>query len=147
MLGHPNTVMGLADGGAHYGLICDASFPTYLLQRWARDARDDQRLPLPLAIAELTSKAAATVGMADRGRIAEGWKADINVIDLDALRLHVPRVAYDLPAGGKRMQQASDGYVATIVSGEITYLDGEHTGALPGRLVRRSRAQPLEHAA
>lgn len=147
MLGHPNTVMGLADGGAHYGLICDASFPTYLLQRWARDARDDQRLPLPLAIAELTSKAAATVGMADRGRIAEGWKADINVIDLDALRLHVPRVAYDLPAGGKRMQQASDGYVATIVSGEITYLDGEHTGALPGRLVRRSAAQPLERAA
>jgi N-acyl-D-aspartate/D-glutamate deacylase len=85
--------------------------------------------------------------MADRGRIAEGWKADINVIDLDALRLHVPRVAYDLPAGGKRMQQASDGYVATIVSGEITYLDGEHTGALPGRLVRRLRAQPLERAA
>ena len=147
MLGHPNTVMGLADGGAHYGLICDASFPTYLLQRWARDAREDQRIPLPLAIAELTSKAAATVGMIDRGRIAEGMKADLNVIDLDALKLHVPRVAYDLPAGGKRMQQKSDGYVATIVSGEITYLNGEHTGALPGRLVRRSGAQPSSRAA
>ena len=147
MLGHPNTVMGLADGGAHYGLICDASFPTYLLQRWARDAREDQRIPLPLAIAELTSKAAATVGMIDRGRIAEGMKADLNVIDLDALKLHVPRVAYDLPAGGKRMQQKSDGYVATVVSGQITYLNGEHTGALPGRLVRRSSAQPSKRAA
>jgi N-acyl-D-amino-acid deacylase len=147
MLGHPNTVMGLADGGAHYGLICDASFPTYLLQRWSRDARDDQRIPLPLAIAELTSKAAATVGMADRGRIAEGMKADLNVIDFDALKLHVPRVAYDLPAGGKRMQQKSEGYVATVVSGEITYLNGEHTGAFPGRLVRRSGPQPSKRAA
>lgn len=147
MLGHPNTVMGLADGGAHYGLICDASFPTYLLQRWSRDAREDQRIPLPLAIAELTSKAAATVGMIDRGCIAEGMKADLNVIDLDALKLHVPRVAYDLPAGGKRMQQKSEGYVATIVSGEITYLNGEHTGALPGRLVRRSGPQPSKRAA
>lgn len=147
MLGHPNTVMGLADGGAHYGLICDASFPTYLLQRWARDASEEQRIPLPLAIAELTSKAAATVGMTDRGHIAEGMKADLNVIDLDALNLHVPRVAYDLPAGGKRMQQKSDGYVATIVSGEITYRDGEHTGALPGRLVRRSADQPSKRAA
>ncbi|MDO9361386.1 MAG: amidohydrolase family protein [Sphingopyxis sp.] len=147
MLGHPNTIMGLADGGAHYGLICDASFPTYLLQRWSRDAREDQRIPLPLAIAELTSKAAATVGMIDRGCIAEGMKADLNVIDLDALKLHVPRVAYDLPAGGKRMQQKSEGYVATIVSGEITYLNGEHTGALPGRLVRRSGPQPSKRAA
>ncbi|HET6536487.1 MAG TPA: amidohydrolase family protein [Sphingopyxis sp.] len=148
MLGHPNTVMGLADGGAHYGLICDASFPTYLLQRWVRDAREDQRIPLPLAIAELTSKAAATVGMTDRGRIAIGWKADLNIIDLDALRLHVPRVAYDLPAGGKRMQQKCDGFSATIVSGQITYRDGEHMGAYPGRLVRRADApQPLQHAA
>lgn len=148
MLGHPNTVMGLADGGAHYGLICDASFPTYLLQRWVRDAREDQRIPLPLAIAELTSKAAATVGMTDRGRIAVGWKADLNIIDLDALRLHVPRVAYDLPAGGKRMQQKCDGFSATIVSGQITYRDGEHMGAYPGRLVRRADApQPLQHAA
>ncbi|WP_428685469.1 N-acyl-D-amino-acid deacylase family protein [Sphingopyxis sp.] len=147
MLGHPNTVMGLADGGAHYGLICDASFPTYLLQRWVRDARDEQRIPLPLAIAELTSKAAATVGMTDRGRIAPGYKADINIIDFNALTLHVPRVAYDLPAGGKRMQQVADGYVATIVSGEITYQDGKHTGALPGRLVRRTDARPLERAA
>lgn len=139
MLGHPNTVMGLADGGAHYGLICDASFPTFLLQRWARDAAEEERIPLPKAIAELTSKPAAAVGLTDRGRIAEGWKADMNVIDLDALRLHVPQVSYDLPAGGRRMHQKADGYAATIVSGEITYLGGKATGALPGRLVRRGR--------
>ncbi len=141
MLGHPRTVMALADGGAHYGLICDASFPTFLLQRWVRDAEESQKLPLPLAIAELTGKSAATVGLTDRGRIATGWKADLNVIDLDALRLHVPRVAYDLPAGGKRMQQSSSGYVATIVSGVVTYEHGKPTGALPGRLVRRQNVR------
>jgi N-acyl-D-amino-acid deacylase len=141
MLGHPNTVMGLADGGAHYGIICDASFPTYLLQRWSRDADAAERLALPKAIAEMTSKAAATVGFADRGRLAVGMKADINVIDIDALTLHVPHIIYDLPAGGKRMHQKADGYVATIKSGVVTYRGGEPTGALPGRLVRRGQAQ------
>ncbi|MDE2562006.1 MAG: amidohydrolase family protein [Sphingomonadales bacterium] len=137
MLGHPDTLVGLADGGAHYGLICDASFPTYFLQRWARDAAEDERIPLAEAIAELTSRPAAAVRLTDRGRIAEGMKADLNVIDLDALDLHMPVVAYDLPAGGKRMRQAAEGYVATIVSGVVTYRDGQPTGALPGRLVRR----------
>lgn len=137
MLGHPNTLMALADGGAHYGLICDASFPTYFLQRWVRDAAPDEAIDLPDAIAELTGKAAALVGLSDRGRIAVGMKADLNVIDLDALKLHVPTIEYDLPAGGKRMHQRADGVVATIVSGQVTYRNGQHTGALPGRLVRR----------
>lgn len=140
MLGHPDTLMALADGGAHYGLICDASFPTYFLQRWVRDAEEDQRIPLADAIAELTSRPAAAVGMTDRGRLATGLKADINLIDFEALRLHVPTIKYDLPAGGKRMHQAADGFVATIVSGEVTYERGEPTGALPGRLVRRGKA-------
>ena len=138
MLGHASTVMALADGGAHYGLICDASFPTYYLQRWSRDASDAERIALPQAIAELTSKPAALIGMTDRGRIAVGMKADLNVIDLSGLKLHVPTIEYDLPGGGKRMQQKSDGIAVTIVSGQVTYRDGQHTGALPGRLVRRS---------
>lgn len=138
MLGHPSTVMALADGGAHYGLICDASFPTFYLQRWVRDASEAERIPLPHAIAELTSKPAELIGMTDRGRIAVGMKADLNVIDLATLRLKVPTIAYDLPAGGKRMQQGAEGILATIVSGVVTYRDGQHTGALPGRLVRRT---------
>ena len=138
MLGHPSTVMALADGGAHYGLICDASFPTFYLQRWARDASEAERIPLPQAIAELTAKPAALIGMTDRGMIAVGMKADLNVIDLAALKVKVPTIAYDLPAGGKRMQQGAEGISATIVSGVVTYRDGQHTGALPGRLVRRT---------
>lgn len=141
MLGHPDTVMALADGGAHYGLICDSSFPTYFLQRWARDADEHERIELPKAIAELTSKTAATVGLTDRGLLAPGMKADINVIDFDGLQLRAPEIVYDLPAGGKRMLQKVDGIVATIVNGRITYRNGEHTGELPGRLVRRSALQ------
>jgi N-acyl-D-aspartate/D-glutamate deacylase len=144
MLGHPDTVMALADGGAHYGLICDSSFPTYYLQRWARDADADERIELPQAVAELTSKAAATIGLSDRGLIAPGMKADINLIDFDALQLRVPEIVYDLPAGGKRMLQKVDGIVATIVNGKVTYRNGEPTGELPGRLVRRNT---LERAA
>lgn len=138
MLAHPHTVMGLADGGAHYGLICDASFPTFFLQRWVRDASESERIPLADAVAQLTSRPAAMVGMTDRGRLATGMKADINVIDFDALKLHAPTVKYDLPAGGKRMHQAADGYTATILSGKVTYEAGEPTGALPGQLVRRT---------
>jgi N-acyl-D-aspartate/D-glutamate deacylase len=137
MLGSRHTVMALADGGAHYGLICDASFPTFFLQRWVRDAAPEERIDLADAIAELTSRPAALIGLTDRGRIAPGMKADLNVIDLDRLTLHVPTIEYDLPAGGKRMHQRADGIVATVVSGKVTYRDGIHTGALPGRLVRR----------
>jgi N-acyl-D-aspartate/D-glutamate deacylase len=142
MLQHPNTVPGLGDGGAHYGMICDASFPTYLLQRWARDAAPAERIPLPQAIAALTSEPAALAGLQDRGRLAPGCKADINLIDLDRLKLHVPTVRHDLPAGGRRMYQGAEGYVATIVSGTVTYRNGEPTGALPGRLVRGQREAP-----
>lgn len=138
MLGHPLTVMALGDGGAHYGLICDGSFPTYFLERWARDASDADRIPLADAVAEITARPAQLVGMRDRGRLEVGLKADVNIIDFKALKLHVPVINYDLPAGGKRMHQAADGYVATIVSGAVTYEHGVATGALPGRLVRRT---------
>ena len=136
MLGHPQAVVGLADGGAHYGMICDASFPTYYLARWARDADEAQRIPLPQAIAALTSVPAELAGLADRGQLAVGLKADLNLIDLARLKVHVPTVAHDLPAGGRRMHQLADGYVATIVAGTVTYRNGQATGALPGRLVR-----------
>ncbi|MEI8305367.1 MAG: amidohydrolase family protein [Burkholderiales bacterium] len=139
MLVHPRAVVGLADGGAHYGMICDASFPTYFLTRWARDAAPEQRIDLPEAIVALTSAPATLAGLADRGKLAVGLKADINVIDFARLRVHVPSVAHDLPAGGRRLQQPADGYVATIVSGTITYRNGQPTGALPGRLVRGQR--------
>lgn len=138
MLHHPDTIMALADGGAHYSLICDASFPTYYLQRWVRDAGEQDRIALPQAIAELTANPAAAVRMHDRGRLVVGLKGDLNVIDLDALTLHVPTIAYDLPAGGKRMRQDADGYAFTVVGGEVTYENGAPTGALPGRLLRRS---------
>ena len=136
MLSHPQAVVGLADGGAHYGMICDASFPTSFLARWARDAAPQQRMPLPQAVAALTSVPATLAGLADRGRLVPGAKADINLIDLDRLQVHVPTVVHDLPAGGRRMHQRASGYVATIVAGTVTYRNGEATGALPGRLVR-----------
>jgi N-acyl-D-amino-acid deacylase len=142
MLGHPQAVVGLADGGAHYGMICDASVPTSYLARWARDAAQADRIPLPQAVAALTSVPANLAGLTDRGRLAVGAKADINLIDLARLRVHVPTVVHDLPAGGRRMHQRADGYVATIVAGTVTYRHGEPTGALPGRLVRGAAAVP-----
>lgn len=141
MLGNAHTIVGLADGGAHYGMICDGSFPTFFLYRWARDAAPEQRMSVADAIAALTSKPADAVGLLDRGRILEGAKADLNVIDLDRLGLHAPVVLRDLPAGGKRLHQAADGYVATVVSGKVTYRHGQHTGELPGRLVRRGAVE------
>jgi N-acyl-D-amino-acid deacylase len=147
MLGHPQAVVGLADGGAHYGMICDASFPTFFLTRWARDAAPQERIDLPKAIAALTSEPARLAGLLDRGRIAVGMKADLNVIDFDRLKVHVPTVAHDLPAGGRRMRQTAEGYVATVVSGVVTYQNGQPTGALPGRLVRGPQAEPQSLAA
>jgi N-acyl-D-amino-acid deacylase len=140
MLGHPQAVVGLADGGAHYGMICDASFPTYYLARWARDAAQADRIPLPQAIAALTSVPAQLAGLTDRGWLGVGCKADINVIDFARLKVLVPTVEHDLPAHGRRMKQAAEGYVATIVSGQVTYRQGQATGALPGRLVRGGQA-------
>ncbi|MCZ4342865.1 amidohydrolase family protein [Sphingomonadaceae bacterium G21617-S1] len=138
MFERENAVMGLGDGGAHYGFISDATMPTYLLTDWVRDAKAPQ-LDLPLAIKALTSEPAAVFGLHDRGTIKAGAKADLNVIDLDRLHLHAPSVVRDLPAGGRRIVQGSDGYVATIVSGVVTYREGIPSGALPGRLIRGAR--------
>ncbi|OFJ52780.1 N-acyl-D-amino-acid deacylase family protein [Mycolicibacterium grossiae] len=136
-----DVVLGLGDGGAHYGMICDASFPTYLLTHWVRD-RPTGRLPVEEAVRQLTSVPARVAGLADRGRLAVGYKADVNVIDPAALRLHKPVVAHDLPAGGRRLDQTADGYVATLVSGEVIAEHGAPTAARPGRLVRGRQAAP-----
>ena len=118
------------------GTICDASFPTTMLTHWVRDRRRGPLIDLAHAVAAQTSRTAATVGLTDRGRVAGGLKADLNVIDLENLRLHRPEMAYDLPAGGKRLLQRADGYLHTFVSGVETYVNGEPTDDLPGRLVR-----------
>ncbi len=135
MMQSPHTLIGLGDGGAHVGLISDGSFPTSLLAHWGRD-RKNGRLDVSWLVKRHTADNAAAVGLADRGRIAPGYKADLNVIDFDKLRVEAPVMKWDLPAGGKRLLQKARGYRATIVSGAITYRDGEATGALPGRLVR-----------
>jgi N-acyl-D-amino-acid deacylase len=140
MIEHPDTLIGLGDGGAHYGFICDSSFPTTLLAYWTRDREKGARLPLTRAVRALSRANALAVGMTDRGLIAPGMKADINVIDYERLTLQAPRIVTDLPAGGKRMIQDADGYDATIVSGVVTYRGGIPTGALPGRLVRGGRS-------
>jgi len=142
MMRHPDTVLGLGDGGAHVGMISDGSFPTTMLTHWTRDRRRGEKLPLEWVVKAHTSDTARAVGFLDRGVLAPGYKADLNVIDYDRLTLHAPDVAYDLPAGGRRLVQRADGYVATVVSGEITYRDGEPTGALPGRLVRGPQPAP-----
>ena len=136
-----DVVLGLGDGGAHYGMICDASFPTYMLTHWVRD-RPAGRLTVAEAVRELTSVPASVAGLADRGRIAVGYKADLNVIDADALRLHRPVVVADLPAGGRRLDQSADGYVATIVSGQVIAENGAPTDARPGTLIRGRREAP-----
>ena len=139
MLTHPAGVLGLSDGGAHCNLICDASFPTFLLTHWARDRHRGEKLPLEYLVRKQSRDTAHLFGLTDRGTIEVGKKADINVIDWDKLRLHPPRMAYDLPAGGQRLVQGASGYAATIVSGTVTRRDGVDTGARPGRLVRGPR--------
>ena len=138
----PNVLLGLSDGGAHYGMICDAALPTYFLTHWVGHADPAKRVELPRAIRMLASDTASAVGFHDRGRIVPGMKADINLIDLARLRLHAPRPVYDLPAGGRRLVQDADGFDLTLVSGEVTYRGGRATGALPGRLVRGARPAP-----
>jgi N-acyl-D-aspartate/D-glutamate deacylase len=142
MLTHEHSVVGLGDGGAHVGTICDASFPTTMLTHWVRDRSRGAKLGLAQAVAKQTSKTAAMVGLLDRGVLAPGRRADVNVIDLDHLTLHPPTIAFDLPAGGKRLLQRADGYLHTVVAGQETYTNGEHTGALPGRLVRGAQSIP-----
>ena len=141
LINHPATVMGLGDGGAHYAAICDASYPTFLLTYWTRD-RNGPKLSVAKAVQALSSRPAETMGLCDRGRIAPGYKADINIIDMDALHLHAPYVRYDLPGGGRRLDQKATGFVATIVSGEVIRRSDAATGARPGRLVRGAQAVP-----
>ncbi len=147
MLSHRDTVPGLSDGGAHVGMICDGSFPTSNITHWTRDRTRGPKLALEQMIRMQTRDTAEAVGLLDRGLIEPGLRADLNVIDYEGLTLHAPGVAYDLPAGGRRLVQRADGYVATIVAGQITYRDGEPTGALPGRLVRGAQAAPMRLAA
>jgi len=141
MLCDPRSVPGLSDGGAHCGIICDASFPTYLLTHWTRDRKRGEKLSIPFVVAAQSRKTALSVGLYDRGVIAPGYKADVNVIDYDNLHLHPPKVHYDLPVGGRRLLQQVDGYEATIVSGHITRRAGSATGARPGRLVRGAQGE------
>ena len=136
MLLDRDTVPGLSDGGAHYGYICDTSFPTYLLTHWARDRTRGEKIPLEDLVKWQTQDTAATVGLNDRGQLKPGYKGDLNIIDFAKLKLHAPRIVNDLPAGGRRLGQSADGYVATIVSGVVTYQHGVATGALPGKLIR-----------
>jgi N-acyl-D-aspartate/D-glutamate deacylase len=136
MFSHPNSLIGLGDGGAHVSILSDASAFTYMLTHWTRDRTRGDKTPLPWAIKRLTLDNAAAIGLNDRGLLRPGYKADINVIDYDRLQLHAPQVAYDLPSGGRRLIQKADGYDATIVSGVPVQIDGVETGALPGRLVR-----------
>jgi N-acyl-D-amino-acid deacylase len=142
MITHPNTVIGLGDGGAHLGLICDASYPTTMLSYWARDRSRGPGVSLPAAVQALTDTPASTVGLHDRGRLAEGYKADINIIDHERLQLRAPTVVHDLPGGGKRIVQEAEGFLATFVNGVPTRLNGRRTDHLPGRLVRGARSAP-----
>jgi N-acyl-D-amino-acid deacylase len=139
MLTHPAAVSGLSDGGAHCGLICDASYPTFLLSHWARDRKRGPKLSLEYVVRKQTRDTATLFGLSDRGVIAVGKKADINVIDMDALALDLPKMVYDLPAGGRRLIQRASGYDATVVSGAVTRRNGVDTGARPGRLIRGVR--------
>ena len=139
-LTHPQGVLGLSDGGAHCGLICDASMPTTMISHWTRDRCRGERLPLEWVVRKQTQDTAALFGLNDRGVVAAGKRADLNVIDHAAIRLRTPRLVHDLPAGGRRLLQHADGYTATIVASEQTRAGGVDTGARPGRLLRGRRA-------
>ncbi|OBK25789.1 amidohydrolase [Mycobacterium asiaticum] len=142
LLHRDDVVLGLGDGGAHYGMICDASYSTYFLAHWARDRASGRFTPAE-AVRELTTVPARIAGLADRGRIAVGYKADLNVIDHAALRLHKPVITHDLPAGGRRLDQTAEGYVATVVSGEVIAENGVPTDARPGKLIRGRQPAPV----
>ena len=136
MMKHPDTLVSLGDGGAHVGVLCDASSMAYMLTHWTRDRTRGDKVELSWAIKRITNDNAKAIGLNDRGQLKPGFKADINVIDYDRLALGYPQVAYDLPSGGRRLIQKSDGFEATIVSGVPVYRNGESTGRYPGRLVR-----------
>ena len=136
---HPRAALGLGDGGAHCGMICDASLPTYGLTHWARDRSRGPKLPLEQVVQMQTQRTAQLYGLGDRGTVEVGKRADLNVIDHAALTLHSPRLAHDLPGGGRRLLQEASGYAATVVAGTVTRRDGVDTGARPGRLIRGQR--------
>jgi len=136
MLLHPQAVLGLSDGGAHCGIICDASMPTFLLTHWVRDRHRGERLPLEWAVRMQTRNTARLFGLDDRGVLAPGFQADVNLIDFEALRLAPPEMIFDLPAQGRRLVQRASGYRTTLAHGEVIFEDGEPTGALPGKLIR-----------
>ena len=140
MIAHPHTVPGLGDAGAHCTMICDASFPTWFLQYWGRDVADEWKFDLEWLVRQQTHDTARAVGLLDRGTLEPGLRADINLIDLDELRVGLPEMLHDLPANGKRLVQRASGYRSTIVAGAIVMADGVPTGALPGRLVRNLSA-------
>jgi N-acyl-D-aspartate/D-glutamate deacylase len=139
MMTDRHTIMGLGDGGAHVSIICDASAPTTMISHWTRDRTRGTRLPIEWVIKRLSADNATALGLSDRGTLAVGKKADLNVIDHTKIRAHLPEVRYDLPAGGRRLVQTTEGYDATIVSGQIVQRNGQSTGNLPGRLVRGTR--------
>jgi N-acyl-D-aspartate/D-glutamate deacylase len=141
MLQHPKSALGLSDGGAHCGVICDASAPTYMLSHWARDRANG--LPLEFVVKKMTRDTAHLYGLEDRGVLAPGYKADLNLVDHEHLNLRLPEMVHDLPAGARRLIQRADGWKATICAGEVTFEDGEHTDARPGRLIRGGQPVPL----
>ena len=136
MLSHEHTVPGLGDAGAHCGLICDGSFPTYLLSHWGRERTRGEKLPVEWLVKSQSHDTARLVGLEDRGTLEPGMRADVNLIDFDRVGMRHPEIVYDLPAGGKRLIQRATGYVTTVQSGEVTFENGEATGALPGALIR-----------
>ena len=142
MMRDPRSVLSLADGGAHVGIVCDASMPTYMLTHWTRDRTRGERVPIEMIVRKQCRETAELYGLLDRGLVAPGMLADLNVIDYDALELENPEVRDDMPAGGRRLLQGARGYVATIKRGVVTYRDGVSTGAHPGRLVRGAQAAP-----
>ena len=142
MIQHPRAVLGLGDGGAHCGIICDASIQTFMLSHWVRDRQRGPKLPVELVVQRMTSDTANLYGLRDRGLIAPGYKADLNVIDLDTVGLKLPEMVFDLPAGGRRLIQRADGYRYTLVNGQVTMRDGVPTGELPGRLIRGEQSAP-----
>lgn len=142
MMLHKDTVLGLGDGGAHVGMICDGSFSTHMLTHWTRDRSRGERLSVPWVVKAHSQDTAAAVGLLDRGLLKPGYKADINIIDYGNLKLFRPQVAYDLPAGGRRLVQRAEGYEATIVSGEVIQRGGKAMGATPGKLLRGAQGAP-----
>ncbi|MBI1197602.1 MAG: amidohydrolase family protein [Phenylobacterium sp.] len=147
MLQHDCVVPGLSDGGAHVGMICDGSFPTTNMAFWTRDRKRGPTLPLEKMVKGQCRDTAELIGLYDRGLVQPGYRADLNVIDYDHLKLKAPQVTYDLPTGGRRLIQRAEGYTATVVAGQVTYRDGEPTGALPGRLLRGATHAPAAMAA